>query len=646
MKQLVKKELKRNFCLIIVIGIAVYLSKFAKKAVPVAAACSVVAMPLAGIGAVNIASAQEDNLGQYPVIDLPAVSKNVEDTYPLRAYLQFRIFNKDEYDRQKWQDILERKERWKKYDWLRKENVDISMVKIAENDISYYSTLAKILQKSSEEVNNPKSSYSPLYSNKRFNKYLDSIVSDAQRAGEAGVESLIPSPDGQVLDIISHGAYGQVSQINTIAQMSWYTQNISKTAIKMLEETRKSPEESTKVSESMRYGFDKRIDEVMSDFQAYYLINQGFEPIDTPVGLVKSFDEDVLEVQNSMSRNSSGPTRRAWGYCYGFSAFGKKKFEGEYEYARHRIKNWVLDTYLDKYGYSLPEELDFVRVPITEEEKQDIIEIKKIVDTNKEIVKTLPENKYSKDLGITLNKADHWYNYIAFKPNTVIVSSVMGRKIKKYKPEEFKAYVDYFKEGAVDYPEILGKANNMKEAMDEDYGVLTKLVFKGDYERQKAELDKVKKTLDNFEPEEAKEIIVSVENDLGDVKENSGYKVLRFIELTPDHISNIRHTLFPTEEDKLERLKEKYGDDIDIGGKWKEKYYVQLGNYPENKIYQDFYGKEFHFDDSLPEHITIYGENGTIYCDKNDEINDCLIRRDPDIEGTEIPKIENEIIRK
>ena len=642
MKQLVKKELKRNFCLIIVIGIAVYLSKFAKKAVPVAAACSVVAMPLAGIGAVNIASAQEDNLGQYPVIDLPAVSKNVEDTYPLRAYLQFRIFNKDEYDRQKWQDILERKERWKKYDWLRKENVDISMVKIAENDISYYSTLAKILQKSSEEVNNPKSSYSPLYSNKRFNKYLDSIVSDAQRAGEAGVESLIPSPDGQVLDIISHGAYGQVSQINTIAQMSWYTQNISKTAIKMLEETRKSPEESTKVSESMRYGFDKRIDEVMSDFQAYYLINQGFEPIDTPVGLVKSFDEDVLEVQNSMKGYSSIWLRGPWGLYYGFSALGQK----EITLWKSGVKNWVLDTYLDKYDYSLPEELDFVRVPITPEEKQDIIEIREIVDANKELVKTLPENKYSEELGETLEKANYWYNNIAFKPNTVIVSSTMGRKIKEYKPEEFKAYVDYFKEGAVDYPEILGKANNMKEAMDEDYGVLTKLVFKGDYERQKAELDKVKKTLDNFEPEEAKEIIVSVENDLGDVKENSGYKVLRFIELTPDHISNIRHTLFPTEEDKLERLKEKYGDDIDIGGKWKEKYYVQLGNYPENKIYQDFYGKEFHFDDSLPEHITIYGENGTIYCDKNDEINDCLIRRDPDIEGTEIPKIENEIIRK
>ena len=632
----------------IVIGVVAYLSKLVKKAAPVFACGLIIAMPLAGIGGVNVASAQEDNSIQYPAIDLPDILKNVEDTYSLKAYVEIKdvripsSYSRENEGERRWQDLLDGKEEWERYDWVLNRNVDISMVKVAENDISYYKTIAKLLQKQKEERCDLNSPSCPLHNSETFDRYLNSIQRDAKRAAKTGAESLIPSPEGMTLDKLTEGIYGKASEINTIAEMGWYLQNISQNSARMLEEVRKNPEKASKVSKNLGYNFDRRIDEVMFDFQAYYLINQGFEPIDTPVGLVKSFDEDVLEVQNSMKGYSSIWLRGPWGLYYGFSALGQK----EIRLWKSGVKNWVLDTYLDKYGYSLPEELDFVRVPITPEEKQDIIEIREIVDANKELVKTLPENKYSKELGKTLKKADHWYNYIAFKPNTVIVSSVMGRKIKEYKPEEFKAYVDYFKEGAVDYPEILDKANNMKEAMDENYGVLTGLVFKGDYEKQRAKLDKVEKTLDTFELEGANEIIVSVENDLVDVKENQGYKVLRFIELTPDHIDNIKHTLFPTEEDKLGRLKEKYGDDIDIGGKWKGRYYIQLGNYPENKIYQDFYGKEFYFDDSLPEHITIYGENGTIYCDKNDEINDCLIRRDPDIEGTEIPKIENEILRK
>ena len=462
MKLPIKKELKWIFRLAIVIGIVAYLSKLVKKAAPVFACGLIIAMPLAGIGGVNVASAQEDNYSQYPAIDLPDTPKNVEDTYHLKAYVEIKdvripySYSREKEGERRWQDLLEGKEEWEKYCWLRKENFDISMVKVAENDISYYKTLAKLLQKQKEErcdLNSPSCS---LHNSETFDRYLNSIQRDAKRAAKTGAESLIPSPEGMTLDKLTEGIYGKASEINTIAEMGWYLQNISKNSARMLEEVRKNPEKASKVSESLGYNFDKRIDEVMFDFQAYYLINQGFEPIDTPVGLVKSFDEDVLEVQNSMKGYHLAWYSESWGLYYGFSALGQKEIVYK-DYARHRIKNWVLDTYLDKYGYSLPEELDFVRVPITEKEKQDIIEIKKIVDANKEIVKTLPKNKYSKELEKTLNKADHWYNYIAFKPNTVIVSSVMGEKIKKYNPEEFKAYVDHFKEGAIDYPEILGK---------------------------------------------------------------------------------------------------------------------------------------------------------------------------------------------
>ena len=192
----------------------------------------------------------------------------------------------------------------------------------------------------------------------------------------------------------------------------------------------------------------------------------------------------------------------------------------------------------------------------------------------------------------------------------------------------------------------------MKEAMDENYGVLTGLVFKGDYEKQRAKLDKVEKTLDNFELEGANEIIVSVENDLRDVKENSGYKVLRFIELTPNHIDNIRHTLFPTEEDKMKKLKERYGEDIEIRGiyngveeKSKGKRCIGIGAF-NGTAYQNFYGKEFHLDDGVAERIVVYGENGTIYCDRNDVVTEGYNWGDSPEGDVKIPKIESKIIRK
>ncbi|MCK4429086.1 MAG: hypothetical protein KAU95_01825, partial [Candidatus Aenigmarchaeota archaeon] len=90
--------------------------------------------------------------------------------------------------------------------------------------ISTHTVLAKLLTESRE---NPNSQYSPIYNDEQFDKYLDSIVSDAQKAGETGVKSLIPTPEGEFLDIITEGAYGKASDINTIAQMGWYLQNIS-----------------------------------------------------------------------------------------------------------------------------------------------------------------------------------------------------------------------------------------------------------------------------------------------------------------------------------------------------------------------------------------------------------------------------------
>lgn len=479
-KKPIKKGLKRNFCLVsVIVGITVYLSKFAKKAAPFATACLVAAMPFAGIGGVNVASAQEDNSSQYREINLPEI-QGMKDTYTVGLYIESNIIltpevcNNKSISKSCWQDSIYGK---------------TSMGKIGEREMSYYKTLAKLLQKSNEEISNPSSSYSPVYNEDMFNKYLDSIVSDAQRAGETGVESLIPSPEGQVLDTISHGTYGQVSQINTIAQMGWYMQNMSKNAGKMLEETRKSPERTAEFSKSIDYSFDRKIDDVMSNFRSYYLINYGFEPTDSAVGLVKSFDDDIKEIWKTHPRYVHE-------YCnplFGYSAFGINKIP------QYDVDNFLLNTYADLYGYSLPPSLDFVEIPITEEEKQDILEIRKIIEKNKEIEKNLPENRYSKELGETLDRADYWYNHIAFKPNTLIVSSVMGRKIKGYTPKEFQDYINYLKEWSIEKPkEDRIKIKNLKTDIDKNYGFLTRK-FSDNYKESSEILDNIKNFLESNE---------------------------------------------------------------------------------------------------------------------------------------------------
>ena len=145
----------------ILIGIVAYLSNFAKKAVPVAACGLVIAMPLAGIGAVNVGSAQEDNS-----------STNFDSNMLLDIPGRYSPPNRDAY-----------------------------------------AITACILWEAREDVGNPSSSYSIIYNNNAFDKYLDSILKDAQKAGETGVKSLIPSPEGKVLDTITKGAYGEISQI-------------------------------------------------------------------------------------------------------------------------------------------------------------------------------------------------------------------------------------------------------------------------------------------------------------------------------------------------------------------------------------------------------------------------------------------------
>ena len=263
----------------IVIGIAAYLSKLVKKAAPVFACGLVVAMPLAGIGGVNVVSAQKDDPIQYPTIDFPKDH---------RDHLKFPKFG----------------------------------------GMPPHITLAKLL---TESRKNPNSQYSPIYNDEQFDKYLDSIVSDAQKAAETGVKSLIPTPEGEFLDTITKGAYGSVSQINTFAQMSYYVGRISRTSVDMLEETRKSPERSSKVSETMNSAINAKLDRVVHSYNRY---------VDTFYGYDKHFSADAL--------------------VYFFDNADVRELE-------KRNKSLILRDYVDMYGYSLPPGVEFVTIPATKE---------------------------------------------------------------------------------------------------------------------------------------------------------------------------------------------------------------------------------------------------------------------------------------
>ena len=675
----------------IVIDIAAYLSKLVKKAAPVFACGLAIAMPLAAISAVNVVSAQEDNSIQYPFIYLPDI--------PGADTISFRICDAHRTSTSRRLSGTKRSEEGPEHPVSILENTRKNIGKYYGDDyfpdhprcypkatgkVSFYETLIKVLEKSKLETDNEieklskkvytiseipdqSSTYSPIYNDKLFDKYLDSIVSDAQKAGEAGVESLIPSPEGEFLDIITEGAYGQASQINTIAQMGYYLQNISRNSAEMLKETRNNPIEISKTSKptpttrkvsktdpqiehkirtlkSLSSSLERKINDVTLDYNAYCSINEGHYPSATPSEIENLFDEKINKLALRQNNKAVIITLEP----YEDNPY-HVDLEIENQFAirdnSEGIEEAILDFYLDKWGYSLPSGYDFIEIPVTKEEKQNIMKIKEIAKNNKGTECSLPDNKYR----AKLEKVNYWYGQIGSKENIIVVPSKLGKDVKLFTSGDFKGYLNCLEEGSI----VLDKADNLNKTIDENYGVLTGRIFKGDYKRQKRKLNNVKDALDNFEPDYGNRIIVRVENDLGAVKENQGYKVLRFIELTPDHISNIRHTLFPTEEDKLGRLKEKYGEDIEIGviyngveEKYKGKRCIDIGGF-NGTAYQNFYGKEFYLDDGVAERIVVYGENGTIYCDRNDVVTEGYNWGGNSPEGdVKIPKIESKIIRK
>jgi hypothetical protein len=467
MKPLIKKELEWNFCLAIVVGIVACLSTLTKKAAPIAACGLVVVMPLAAISAVNVVSAQQDNSSQYPTIDLSDLP-GCPNAYPLVLHVEGKNQRRGYTSR----DIR----------------------------LNHYEILITLLDKSSPKVTKTGAS-TPILGNKNnFNKYLESIQSDAQKAGETGVKSLIPSPEGQILDTITKGVYGGISDINTIAQMGYYIQNISKTSAKMLEETRNLPtEKKTPISQNIESSLNRKIDEAIFDYWTYKILHAekcGVAPPDKPKkkDVIKSF-RDELE----------------WGAeGISYPSFHMAAPKNEHDYS-NTPENIVFDAYLDTYGYTLPPYLDFVDVPVTHAQKEDIRKVKDLAKkheqelcctgTEYESKKILPEyQKYRSDLG----KATKWYQQVTFRgSDTVVVPYVMRNKIK-ITPEEFNSYINFLKnkidEGNEKYIEKSRKdikeVKNLREILNRNYGPLTK-ISNNNYKECSEILDDIENHLDS-----------------------------------------------------------------------------------------------------------------------------------------------------
>jgi len=495
-------------------GILKKINKFVRKAAPVAAACLVAAIPVGIVGSANVASAQKDNSSQYPMIDLhdlPLYSDVFSQGSPIKMHVSGR--NKR------------------------------GGVTAGNIPLNHYEVLITLLDESSPKK--VKTNSVPVFEEEyKFNKYLDSILSDAQRAGETGVKSLIPTPEGKFLDTISHGAYGKVSQINTIAQMGWYLQNISRTSSKMLEDIRNLPEKKkTEISQNIESSFNKKIYDAIFDYWTYeilYAEKYGVKPPDKPKkeNIIKSFKEKCkVEDLESTSYYVYTP-------------------KGEYGPCSSYPLDCVFNAYLDTYGYTLPPYLDFVDISVTPTQKQNIKATKDLArelqyqyrHINTEYTKeygskrVLPEYRKYKDDVI---RACEWYSQVAFKDgNTIVVPYAMRNRIK-ITPEEFTNYIEFLKskiyEGHKKYVEKseqdIKEVKNLKEVLKGKYGFLTRR-FSDNYQQSFEILNNVENYLvsnkciiEDFPIDEGySEEVLKLKPKMKEEQSSSIYKILHLIE--------------------------------------------------------------------------------------------------------------------
>lgn len=579
MKEPIKKELSRNFCLAIVIGIVAYLSKLVKKAAPVAACGLIVAMPLAGIG-INVASDQEDDSSQYPVVDsiasaqgnnldLPELPCIDHYSYPYYVFPYHTV----EYN----EHIKEVYNTPTSTYFVFAESSNV----LKERDV--YSVYIKALELAEES----RSGYSVYNDEGLFKNYLDSIQSDAERGLKIGVKSLIPSPEGMVLDELTKGAYGKIFNINTIAQLGTIVQNMSETSAKMFEEMRKNPG----VRKSISNDLNRRQREALDDAIIFYTIAGEDET-------VEKYKEKYKEMGKRKSILDVGKSILDVGI----------KFNPE------------VKSYVSRYGLTLPEKLDYVKVAITPQEKSELKEIKKkatdtwersynryYINPGFNFVKggddrkaphstfiTREDDIFLRDASYDLIQTSYWYHQFMIEDDHIFVPVPMVDKIKLFTAEGFKSYIDNMENNTEDkikshFSTTIGEID---KTIEEKNGPAVRRLAGKYYNQEKEYLEKMKKDLIALSYKEMAGDAYKIDHIIKEAENNNLYKIGNFID---------NSLLGRGKGDKTELQPE----EISVG---------RLG--------EDFKNKIFYFDNGIKEQINIAGYNGIFYCDEKDVVRD------------------------
>lgn len=462
-----------------------------------------------------------------------------------------------------------------------------------------YSVYIKALELAEES----RSGYSVYNDEGLFKNYLDSIQSDAERGLKIGVKSLIPSPEGMVLDELTKGAYGKIFNINTIAQLGTIVQNMSETSAKMLEETRKNPG----VRKSISNDLNRRQREALDDAIIFYTIAGEDET-------VEKYKEKYKEMGKRKSILDVGI-----------------KFNPE------------VKSYVSRYGLTLPEKRDYVKVAITPQEKSELKEIKKkATDTwersynryyinpgfnfvkggedQEALPRTLifrtssgPYFQYGKnrkaphstfitreddiflrDASYDLIQTSYWYHQFMIEDDHIFVPVPMVDKIKLFTAEGFKSYIDNMENNTEDkikshFSTTIGEID---KTIEEKNGPAVRRLAGKYYNQEKEDLEKMKKDLIALSYKEMAGDAYKIDHTIKEAENNNLYKIGNFID---------NSLLGRGKGDKTELQPE----EISVG---------RLG--------EDFKNKIFYFDNGIKEQINIAGYNGIFYCDEKDVVRD------------------------
>jgi len=201
----------------------------------------------------------------------------------------------------------------------------------------------------------------------------------------------------------------------------------------------------------------------------------------------------------------------------------------------------VLKEQFDKYGYEVPDYYQIVRIPLTEKEKEDMLEIKKIAGEYWKRISELEKKAgfFCGSYGLSsdapevmhtaidqLRDASGYYSSYLIEGNTLITASPIKKAgMLDYfdSSNDFAKYMKYWEEKYLDEVAKILSPEDVKNALNiisyKQYGALTKFLVEEDY----------KKLAEKIRDKNWGEILES-EIEIKKTQNGILYKILHFIE--------------------------------------------------------------------------------------------------------------------